>query len=381
MISFQLSAEQAQMQQVARQFATAEIRPVAAHYDESEATPWPVLNKAAQMGLTTYRYPEIYGGGGIDSLVTACLITEELSWGCSGIANVILGCDTVALPILLTGSEAQKQRLIPPLCDAKTVKLCAFALTEAEAGSDVTALRTTATRTGDGYVLKGQKRYITFGGLADLYLIFAKVEAAGITAFLVEKDTPGLSAGKHERKMGMRASATCDVLLEDVYVPLANRLGEEGQGFYIAMKTFEYNRPLIAALALGVARAAYEYALAYAKQRVQFGKPIIANQAISFLLADMAMEIEAARLLVWHAAWLIDQGRSANAAASMAKAYAADLAMQVTTNAVQILGGNGLMRDYPVEKWMRDAKILQIVEGTSQIQRMIIAQLLAVGQP
>lgn len=381
MISFQLSAEQAQMQQVARQFATAEIRPVAAHYDESEETPWPVLKKAAQMGLTTYRYPEAYGGGGIESLLTACLITEELSWGCSGIANVILGCDTVALPILLTGTEAQKERFIPPLCDPKAAKLCAFALTEAEAGSDVTALRTTATRVGDGYVLKGQKRYITFGGLAEFYLVFAKVESAGITAFLVERDTPGLAAGKNERKMGMRASATCDVILEDVHVPLANRLGEEGQGFYIAMKTFEYNRPLIASLALGVARAAYEYALAYAKQRVQFGKPIITNQAISFLLADMAMEIEAARLLIWQAAWLIDQGRSANAAASMAKAYAADLAMQVTTNAVQILGGNGLMRDYPVEKWMRDAKILQIVEGTSQIQRMIIAQLLAVGQP
>ncbi len=380
MISFQLSEEQAQMRQVARHFAQAEIRAVAAHYDESEETPWPVLKKAAQLGLTTYRYPEKYGGGGIEELLTACLITEELSWGCSGIANVILGCDTVALPILLTGSEAQKARFLPLLCDAKNIKLCAFALTEAEAGSDVTALRTTATRTGDGYVLKGQKRYITFGGLADLYLVFAKVESAGITAFLVEKGTPGLSAGKHERKMGMRASATCDVILEDVHVPIVNRLGEEGQGFYIAMKTFEYNRPLIATLALGVARAAYEYALAYAKQRVQFNKPIITNQAISFMLADMAMEIEAARLLIWKAAWTIDQGISANAQAGMAKAYAADLAMQVTTNAVQILGGNGVMRDYPVEKWMRDAKILQIVEGTSQIQRMMIAQLLAAGQ-
>lgn len=381
MVSFQLSEEQAQMRQVAHQFAKAEIRPVAATYDEREETPWPVLQQAAKMGLTSYRYPERYGGGGIESLLTACLITEELSWGCSGIANVLLGCDTVALPILLTGTEAQKERFIPFLCDPKHVRLCAFALTEAEAGSDVTALRTTATRTDAGYVLKGQKRYITFGGIADLYLIFAKVESAGITAFLVEGGTPGLSAGKHERKMGMRASATCDVMLEDVRIPIENRLGEEGQGFYVAMKTFEYNRPLIASLALGVARAAYEYALAYAKQRVQFNKPIITNQAISFMLADMAMEIEAARLLIWKAAWMIDEGMGANAPASMAKAYTADLAMQVTTNAVQILGGNGLMRDYPVEKWMRDAKILQIVEGTSQIQRMIISQLLAVGTP
>ncbi|MBX3014460.1 MAG: acyl-CoA dehydrogenase family protein [Caldilineaceae bacterium] len=381
MIGFQLSEEQAQLCQVARQFATAEIRAAAAAYDEHEETPWPVLKKAAQMGLTTYRYPERYGGGGIESLVTACLITEELSWGCAGIANVLLGCDTVALPLLLTGTAAQKERYLPWLCDTRQTKLCAFALTEAEAGSDVTAIRTTAKREGDSYLLNGQKRYITFGGIADLYLVFAKVETAGITAFLVEKNTPGLTAGKNERKLGMRASATCDVLLENVRVPAENRLGQEGQGFYIAMKTFEYNRPLIASLALGVARAAYEYALAYAKQRVQFNKPIIANQAISFLLADMATEIEAARLLIWKAAWLIDQGQSANAPASMAKAYAADLAMQVTTDAVQILGGNGLMRDYPVEKWMRDAKILQIVEGTSQIQRMIIAQLLAVGQP
>lgn len=380
MIGFQLSEEQEQMRRVARQFAKTEIRTVATQYDESEDIPWPVLKKAAQMGLTTYRYPEAYGGGGIESLLTACLITEELSWGCSGIANSILGCDTVALPILLTGTEAQKERFIPFLSDTKKPRLCAFALTEAEAGSDVTALRTTAQRDGDVYVLKGQKRYITFGGVADLYLIFAKVESTGITAFLVKGDTPGLSAGQNERKMGMRASETCDVILENVRVPVENRLGEEGQGFYIAMKTFEYNRPLIASLALGVARAAYEYALAYARQRIQFNKPIITNQAIGFMLADMATEIEAARLLIWKAAWMIDQGIGANAPASMAKAYAADMAMQVTTNAVQILGGNGLMRDYPVEKWMRDAKILQIVEGTSQIQRVIISQLLAVGQ-
>jgi len=380
MIGFQFSEEQEQIRKTARQFAEAEIRPVAAHYDESEQLPWPILERAAQIGLTTYRYPEKYGGGGIESLLTACLITEELSWGCAGIANALLGCDTVAIPILLTGTEAQKERYIRLFCDQNKVRLGAFAITEAEAGSDVTALRATAKRNGNVYLLNGRKQYITFGGVADLYLVFAKVDSAGITAFLVEAKTPGLSAGKKERKMGMRASEVCEVTLENVRIPVENRLGQEGQGFYIAMKTFEYSRPLIASLALGVARAAYEYALDYAKQRVQFNKPIITNQAIGFMLADMATEIEAARLLIWKAAWMIDQGLGANTAASMAKAYATDLAMQVTTNAVQILGGNGVMRDYPVEKWMRDAKILQIIEGTSQIQRMIISQLLAVGQ-
>ena len=380
MVSFQLSEEQEQMRKTARDFSRAEIRPVAAHYDETEQVPWPVLERASQLGLTTYRYPEKYGGGGIESLLTACVITEELSHGCAGIANTLLGCDTVAIPILLTGTESQKERWLPLFCDPNKVRLGAFALTEAEAGSDVAALRATAKRDGNFYILNGRKQYISFAGIADLYLVFAKVDGSEITAFLVEAGTPGLLVGNKEKKMGMRASQLCEVMLDDVRVPAQNRLGQEGQGFYVAMKTFEYNRPLISSLAIGVARAAYEYALTYAKQRVPFNRPIIANQAISFLLADMATNIEAARLLVWKAAWMIDQGLPANAAASMAKGYAADLAMQVTTDAVQILGGNGLMRDYPVEKWMRDAKILQIVEGTSQIQRMIISQLLAVPQ-
>lgn len=380
MISFQLSDEQELMRQAARQFAAAEIQPVAAHYDETEETPWPVLKQAAKIGLTSYKYPKQYGGGGIESLVTACLVTEEFGRGCPGIANALIGCDTVAVPVLLSGSEAQKERFIPLFCDKSSPRFGAFALTEAEAGSDVAAMRASAKRVDDGYILNGHKRYITFGNSAAVYLIFAKVESGDMTAFLVEAGTPGLSTGKNERKMGMRASEACDVILQDVHVPLENRLGQEGQGFFIAMKIFEYNRPLIASLALGVARAAYEYALTYARQRVQFNKPIIANQAISFMLADMATEIEAARLLIWKAAWLIDHGLAANAAASMAKAYATDMAMQVTTNAVQILGGKGVMRDCPAEKWMRDAKILQIVEGTSQIQRLILSQFLTVDQ-
>lgn len=380
MINFQLTEEQNQMRQLAREFAEKDIRPVAAHYDDSEATPWPVIERAAQMGLINYKYPETYGGGGIESLLTACLITEALSWGCSGIANILLGCDSAAIPLVLSGSEAQKSRYLPRLCQTDTVRLGAFALTEPEAGSDVTALRSTAVREGDHYLLNGRKRYITGSGIADLYIIFARLATAGITAFIVEAETPGLSVGKKERKLGMRASVVGDVILENVRVPVGNRLAEEGEGFYLAMRYFERNRPLVAALAVGLAQAAYEYATDYAKQRVQFNKPIITNQAVSFMLADMAMEIEAARLLVWRAAWLIDQGQSANGPASMAKAYATDMAMRVTTNAVQILGGYGVTRDYPVEKWMRDAKILQIVEGTSQIQRMIIAQLLAAGQ-
>jgi alkylation response protein AidB-like acyl-CoA dehydrogenase len=232
-------------------------------------------------------------------------------------------------------------------------------------------------------VLNGQKRFITHGGIADLYVVFATVDPAlgreGITAFIVEASTPGVSAGKKERKMGMRASHTGDVILQDVRVPVENRIGEEGGGFVVAMKAFERTRPLVASSAVGVARAAYEYALEYARQRVQFGKPIISKQAIRFLLADMAMEIEAARLLTWRAAWLADQALPCNVPASMAKAYAADMAMKVTTDAVQVLGGYGYMRDYPVEKWMRDAKILQIVEGTSQIQRVVISQMLAMG--
>jgi alkylation response protein AidB-like acyl-CoA dehydrogenase len=383
MIGFRLTEEQEQMRQLAHRFAVQEIRPVAAEYDESEETPWPVLAKAAQIGLLSYPYPEIYGGGGVDSVLTSCLVAEELSWGCLGVATAILGCGLAAVPLLLAGTEAQKARYLPWFCDEGQVKAGAFALTEPEAGSDVAALRTTAVREGDHYVLNGQKRFITLGGIADLYALFATLDPAlghlGITAFLVEASTPGLSAGRKERKMGMRASHTGDVLLENVRVPVENRLGEEGQGFFLAMKSFEHTRPLVAACAVGLARAAYEYAMEYAQQRVQFGKPILAKQAVRFMLADMATEIDAARLLTWRAAWLADEGQPCNVAASMAKRFAADTAMRVTTDAVQVLGGYGYMREYPVEKWMRDAKVLQIVEGTSQIQKVVISQMLAMG--
>jgi len=382
-VDFQLTEEQEQMRQLAHRFAEREIRPVAAEYDESEETPWPILEKAARIGLTSYQYPEEYGGGGVTSVLTTCLVVEELAWGCLGIATAIVGAGLAAVPIMIDGDEEQKARYIPWFCDADRVRLGAFALTEPEAGSDAASIRTTAVRKGDHYVLNGQKRFITHGGIADLYVVFATVDRSlghrGVTAFIVEGDAPGLSAGKKEKKMGMRACHTGDVILEDVQVPVENRLGEEGEGFYIAMRAFEHTRPIVAACAVGVARAAYEYAFNYAQERVQFGKPIIAKQAIRFMLADMATEIDAARLLTWRAAWMADQGMPCNIQASMAKVYAADMAMRVATDAVQVLGGYGYMREYPVEKWMRDAKILQIVEGTSQIQKVIISQMLAMG--
>lgn len=383
MIDFQLTEEQERMRRLAHRFAEQEIRPVAAEYDESEEMPWPIMERAAQIGLTSFRYPEAYGGGGVTSALTACLVIEELAWGCLGIATALIGAGLAAVPIMIAGTEEQRARYMPWFCDTDRIRLGAFALTEPEAGTDVASLRTTAVRQGDHYVLNGQKRFITHGGIADLYAIFATVDRdlghKGVTAFIVEGNTPGVSAGKKEKKMGMRACPTGDVILEDVQVPVENRLGEEGEGFYIAMESFEHTRPTVAACAVGLARAAYEHALDYAQERVQFGKPIIAKQAVRFMLADMAVEIDAARLLTWRAAWRLDQGLSCNIQASMAKVRASDTAMQVTTDAVQILGGYGYMRDYPVEKWMRDAKILQIVEGTSQIQKVIISQALAMG--
>lgn len=380
MISFQPNAEQEQVCLLARQFAKEHIRPVASKYDESEETPWLVLEQALKQGLLTYRYPKQYGGGGLNSVLTACLVAEELGWGCAGIGNSMLGSDTGVLPILLSGNKEQKDWYIPWFTHPDKVRLGAFALTEPEAGSDVAALRTTAVSDGNSYIINGQKSLITCAGVADLYIVFAKLGSAGITAFIVEANTPGLSTAKMGGKMGMRASQMGTITLSDVRVPVENRLGEEGQGFYIAMRFFEYNRPVLASLAVGLAQSAYDYAVQYAKKRVQFGSPIINNQAISFMLADMATQIDAARLLVWRAAWMIDQGTPSNAYASMAKLQATTTAMQVTNSAMQILGGRGVMRDCPTEKWVRDAQILQMVEGTTQIQRMIISQLLSVGK-
>lgn len=376
---FDLSPEQKQFQELAHEFAEKEIRPVAPHYDEVEEFPWDVLKKANELGLMTYAFPEEYGGAGVQSAVTNVVVTEELAWGCAGIATAMGGTGLCATPIMIGGNHAQKAKYLTRLADAKKLSLGAYAITEPNAGSDVASMRTTARKVSGGYVLNGTKQFITNGGLADVYVVFATVDpsrrADGICAFIVEKEM-GVQATKKEKKMGIRASHTAQIVLEDVFVPEENLLGEEGEGFLIAMRTFEHTRPDVAAMAIGVARAAFEYAMDYAQQREQFGKPIARLQAIGFMLADMATEIDAARLLTWRSAWMLDQGLPVNKEASMAKRFAADTAMKVTTDAVQILGGVGYMRDYPVEKWMRDAKIMQIYEGTSQVQRVVISRML-----
>ncbi len=383
MIDFGLTEEQQQLRDWAHEFAEKEMRPVAAKYDEEEEMPWDVLQEANKIGLMSYGIPEVYGGGGVTSILTGLLIMEELFWGCAGIATAIGASSLATAPILIMGDEEQKRKYLPLFCDPNQVRLGAYALTEPEAGSDVASISTTAVRDGNEYVINGQKRFISNGGIADLYVVFTTIDKelgyGGITAFIVEGDTPGVTAGRKERKMGIRASHTGDVIFEDVRVPVANRLGSEGQGFVGAMKAFEHTRPGVAVAAVGVARAAFEYALQYAQERVQFGKPIIAKQGLRFMLADMATDIDAARLLAWRAAWLADNGLPCNKEASMAKVFAADMCMRVTTNAVQVLGGYGYMREYPTEKWMRDAKIMQIYEGTSEIQRVVISQMLAMG--
>ncbi|MDH5506544.1 MAG: acyl-CoA dehydrogenase family protein [Anaerolineae bacterium] len=382
-MGFDLTPEQQDMRDLAHRFAEKEIRPIAAEYDELEEVPWDVIRKAAQTGLTSYYIPEKYGGGGVTDTLTHCLVGEEIAWGCAGVNTILEGVGLAATPILLAGSEDQKAIYLSRFCDPNNPALGAFALTEPSAGSDPGSLVTEARRDGKHYVINGYKTFITNAGIADVYVVFATLDISqgtrGITAFIVEKDTPGLVLGKKEKKMGIRASHTATLAFEDMRVPVENRLGEEGDGFKIAMQTFEHTRTYVAVGAMGLARAAYEYALDYARQRIQFGKPIINHQAIGFMLADMAIQIDAARLLCWRAATLADQGKPCTLEASMAKAFAAEAAMKVTTDAVQILGGYGYSREYPVEKWMRDAKIMQIYEGTDQIQRMIIARQLAQG--
>jgi acyl-CoA dehydrogenase len=375
-IDFTLSDEQREIQLLAHTFAEEEIRPVAAELDEREEFPWDLVKKAGELGLTTFAFPEELGGLGITDELTNCIITEELAWGCGGVATVLGGTHLASIPILLAGTDEQKQRLLKPIVQRNG--LCAMALTEPEAGSDVAAMTTTARREGDHYILNGAKRFITNGGIADLYVVFATVDRAighrGVTAFIVPGDTPGVGGGKKEKKLGIRCSHTGEVLLDDVRVPAENRLGEEGSGFKLAMTMLDRSRPMVAAIALGIARAAYEYARDYAKERVQFGGPIANNQAIQFLLADMATKVQAARLMTWWSAKITETGRPFLYESSMAKNFASDVAMEVTTDAVQIFGGYGYIREYPVEKLFRDAKITQIYEGTNQIQKIVVAQ-------
>jgi len=375
MISFDLSEEQIALQDMAHKFAANEIRPKAAECDRDGTFPKEIFQKAFELGLMTGFIPEAHGGLGLGAL-DACLIEEELGWGCAGITTS-LTCNGLGLtPIILAGTEEQKKEFVAPF--TREFGFASFCLTEPGAGSDAGGIATTAKKDGDFYVMNGRKCFITNGSYASQYLVFASTDRSkghkGLSAFIVPRSLPGVSPGKKEDKMGQRASDTADVLFEDVRLPAGNLLGKEGDGFKIAMKTLDYARPTVAAMSVGVARAAFELAMQYSKERVQFGMPIAMNQAIHFLLADMAMDIEAARLLTYKSAWLVDQGRRNTKESSFAKAFAADLAMRVTTDAVQIFGGYGYMKDYPVEKLMRDAKLLQIYEGTSQIQRLVIAK-------
>ena len=374
-VSFELTGEQRALRELAHEFAEKEIRPKAAEYDEHQTHPADVIAKAHEVGLMNPHVPEELGGAGLGSMDGAVL-GEELCWGCSGIGTAIVANILGALPMLIAGTEEQQREWLPPLLEEPI--LCSFALTEPNAGSDVSGIQTTATRHGDDYVINGSKMFITNAGHASWVIAFASTDKdarhRGLTAFIVPTDTDGVVVEKHLDKMGQRATDTSALAFQDVKVPASNRLGEEGQGFKIAMQTLDRTRPGTAAGAVGVARAAFEHAVEYSKERVQFGQAIAMNQGVNFLVADMAAEIEAARLLVWQAAWLLDQGKRATLQSSYAKRFAADTAMKVTTDAVQIFGGYGYIKEYPVEKLMRDAKLFQIYEGTSQIQRLVIAR-------
>ena len=374
-VSFALTEEQRSLRDLAHEFAEKEIRPKAAEYDEHQTHPADVIAKAHEVGLMNPHLSEKLGGAGLGALEGA-LIGEELCWGCSGIATSIVANILGALPVMLAGTAEQQREWLPRLLEEPI--LCSFALTEPGAGSDVSGIQTIAVRDGGEYVLNGSKMFITNAGHASWFTVFASTDKSaghrGLTAFVVSADDPGVTIEKHLDKMGQRATDTSAIAFQDVRVPVSSRLGEEGEGFKIAMRTLDHTRPGTAAGAVGVARAAFEHAVEYSRERVQFGQPIAMNQGVNFLIADMAAEIEAARLLCWQAAWLLDQGKRATLQSSYAKRFAADTAMKVTTDAVQVFGGYGYIKEFPVEKLMRDAKLFQIYEGTSQIQRLVIAR-------
>lgn len=375
MIDFDLTDEQRELQALARRFAREQVEPVAARHDATAEFPRAVFAKAFDVGLVNLSVPEAHGGPGL-GILDECLVAEEMAAGCAGIA-VALGLNAlVATPILLAGSDAQKERYLTRLTHDK--QLAAYALSEPAVGSDASRLETTARVDGDGYVLNGTKNFISNACEADFFVVFASTDRAagarGVTALVVDRKLPGVEIGKKDDKMGQRAADTAQLHFRDVRVAAADRLGAAGEGFKIAMRTFDRTRPAVASLAVGVARRALEHATAYACVRQSFGRPLIEHEGIGFKLADMATKIAAARHLVHHAAWLADRGRPSTFEASMAKAFAADTCMEATTEAVQIHGGYGYMKEYPVEKLMRDAKVFQIYEGTSEVQRLIIAR-------
>ena len=374
-----LTEEQRMLKELARKIAEEKIIPVRAELDEKEEFPWEILKVCAEAGLFGVAIPEEYGGSG-GGVFENCLVVEELSRACIGVSVSYAASGLGAYPILLFGTEEQKRRYLPQIASGE--RLAAFAATEAGAGSDVAAMQTQAVRDGKGYRLNGTKQWITNGGEAHIYVVFAVTDKRrgprGISGFIVEKDTPGFSFGKKEKKMGIRASATRELIFEDCWIPEENLLGgREGIGLIAILRTFDMTRPGIGAQAVGLAQGAFEVALQYARQRVQFGQKIISFQAVQHMLADMATQIEAARALVYSVARYIDsRPRDFSKEAAMAKLFPSDIAMKVTEDAVQILGGYGYMKEYPVEKMMRDAKITQIYEGTNQIQREVIASRL-----
>lgn len=376
----ELTQEQEALRSEVRKFVTKEISPVASKYDASGEFPFEVFKKAHALGFMNLTLPEKFGGMNL-SLTDTCLVIEELAAGCAGMATSILANDLALLPVHVGGSDTQKSQFIEPI--VKSGKLASFCLSEPSAGSDAGGISTLVTRDGDCYVINGSKQWITNGGLASQYTVFATHDKSkkhkGISCIVVPADSKGITKGHHENKMGQRCSNTVGLTFDNVRVPVGNLIGAEGEGFAIAMKTLDLTRPLTAVLAVGISRAAIEASINYSKERKQFGSPISSFQAVQFMLADMATETEAARLLTINAARILDAGGNATKMSSMAKRFAADTAMKVTTDAVQIFGGYGYTKDYPVEKLMRDAKLLQIYEGTSQIQRLVIARELLKG--
>jgi acyl-CoA dehydrogenase len=374
MVDFSLTDEQKDLRELAHDFAEKEIRPVAWELDRDGGWPQAIIDKAHEVGLMNTHIPEEYGGPGL-SCIDGCIIEEELSWGCSGIQTSLGANGLATAPVMLGGSEEVRQEFCSALIESP--KLASFCLTEPDAGSDVSGMRTRAVRKGDKYVLNGSKCFITNGSYADYYVVYAKTDPEaghrGISAFLVERDA-SVIVDKKEDKMGQRASNTATITFNDTEVDARYLLGEENKGFKLAMMVLDRTRPGVAAMATGISRAAFEMATAYSKERVQFGVPIAMHQAIQFMIADMATKLHLSRLATWNSAVLLDQGRRNTLESSHAKRFAADSAMEITTDAVQIFGGYGFIKEYKIEKLMRDAKIMQLYEGTSQIQRLVIAR-------
>lgn len=377
-MDFALNEEQLELQEMVREFVEKEITPYAAEMDAENHMRDGLIDKANEMGLLNVIVPEELDGPGLDSISVAT-IYEELGKGCAGVATSLAANSLATVPVLLAGTDEQKKMY----CDIlNNGGLAAFALTEPSAGSDAGGVSTRAVHNKEEgtYTLNGTKMFITNGGLAEIFLVFANTRKTGgirgLTAFIVPKDTPGFSVGKKENKMGIRPSNTTELVLQDVVIPESYRVGREGEGFRIAMNTLDSARPFVGAVSVGIAQAALDCAVKYAKERRQFGQPIASFQMVQGMLADMAMKVETARLMVQKACWMRDQGMEFSKEAAMAKCYAADVAMQVTTDAVQVMGGYGYTKEYPVEKMMRDAKIMQIYEGTNQIQRLVIANKL-----